>query len=132
MIYPEQYTSLHQHLLAVHDDTDDVDAEQLIEITASCPTVSSYTIGGIDIAVDITIDGTGYTGEVTLVRDCNGAWNMWGDRDMWMSQPLLDAVEASDDEMTLMYGIVCECCAAIAANREVAVAADEEREDGRE
>ena len=131
--YPEQYTSLHQHLLAAHDDDiDNVDAEQVIEITASCLMVSSYTIGGIDLDVSVIIDGTEYAGEVTLLREHDGSWRAWGARENWMSQELLNAVDASSDEDSLMANIVDECRGAIYAHPDVEVAADEAREDGRE
>jgi hypothetical protein len=83
-------------------------------ITASNPTPTSTGVdGGMDVAVDVVIDGERYCGGVTLIQGHDGGWDSWGSRDNWMDQPLLNAVDVAAEPSELMGEIAAEAASAI-------------------
>lgn len=76
----------------------------LIEATASHPAPTSYGVeNGIDVDVELTVDGRTWSGGVTLVPDHTGEYNSWGGPEHWLSQELQDAASESSD-----FRAVCE------------------------
>lgn len=69
-----------------------------ISVYASMAT-STGVEGALDVDVTIDFDGHEVAGAVTLVRNHEGHWAAWGDRDHWVSSNLLKALDALDDDM---------------------------------
>ena len=84
-------------------------------VTASNPTPTSTGVeGAMDVDVSVEIDGKTFKGSVTLINEY-GSWSGFESPDSWMSQPLLDAVEAAEDPQALMMEVSGEAAAEIDA-----------------
>jgi hypothetical protein len=83
-------------------------------ITAETATPTSTGVEGAwDVPVSIEIGGGTYHGEVTLLQGQDGSWGMWGDRDMWASQEVLNALDVAKEPTWLAEDIVAEAATEI-------------------
>ncbi len=69
-----------------------------LEISVGKWEASTLVDSGIDASVVVTLDGARIDGCVTLVRDGQDRWAIWGDGpDGWLSSEILDTLRDRDD-----------------------------------
>lgn len=100
--------------------------ETTINAIASNVTSGSTGAGGWDVDIALTLGGRTVEGEVTLLRDeHSGRPSSWGQRDHWISSPLLHLIDAvcSDEDGVANVGEQRKVYEAIEAAAEAAIKA---------
>lgn len=85
------------------------------KILASNPRPSVYFGSdrehGLDIDVVVKHAGAEHAGEVTLIRDHNDEWSVWGAPDNWLSSSILSHIRHREDCNELLQQIAATVCA---------------------